>query len=80
MKYYEHNGILYTLNAPIINDEFVEITQDEYESKLSKIKVEYIPPSTEDGDDWTSVDITTEQATEQDYQEALAEMGVVFDE
>ena len=75
MKYYECNGSLYTSNAPIINDEFVEITQDEYESKLSKIKVEQPTPS--DEDEWG---ICIDGATEQDYQNALAELGVVFDD
>lgn len=75
MNYYEKNGTLYTSNAPINNEDFLEITQEEYELRLDKIKVEYTPPSTEDywGDD-------NNIATEQDYQDALAEMGVVFDD
>ena len=75
MKYYENNGTLYTSNAPISDDNFVEITKDEYELRLSKVKVEYTPPLTEE-DEWVSIDT----ATEQDYQNALAEMGVKFDE
>ena len=71
MKYYENNGTLYTSNAPISNDEFVEVSKDEYELKLSKIKVEQTPPSTED--EWI---VDVDEATEQDYQNALAEMGV----
>ena len=74
MKYYENNGSLYTSNAPISNEDFVEISKDEYDLKLSKIKVEQPTPS--DEDEWG----ISNEATEQDYQEALAEMGVVFDD
>jgi hypothetical protein len=71
MKFYESNGNLYTSNAPIDNEKFVEITQEEYELKLSKIEVKQDNTPTEDywGDD-------DNIATEQDYQNALAEMGV----
>lgn len=75
MKFYENNGTLYTSNAPISNVDFIEITKDEYNLKLSKIKVEQTPPSTED--EWFE---TVDGVTEQDYQNALAEMGVKFDE
>ena len=71
MKFYESNGNLYTSNAPINNEDFIEITKDEYELKLSKIKVESVPPSTED--EWF---VSVGGATEQDYQNALVEMGV----
>ena len=71
MKYYEHNGALYTSNAPISNVDFVEITKEEYELRLGNIKVEQVPPSTED--EWF---VNVDEATEQDYQNALAEMGV----
>ena len=71
MKYYEKNGMLYTSNTPINNDDFLEITQEEYELRLDKIKVEHSTSS--DEDEWF-VEIDT--ATEQDYQNALAEMGV----
>lgn len=76
MKYYENNGILYTSNAPITNVDFVEITKEEYELRLSKVKVEYTPPSTEE-DEWN---IGIDDATEQDYINALIELGVTFDE
>ena len=75
MKYYKHNAILYTSNAPISNENFVEISKDEYDLKLSKIKVEQPTPS--DEDEWG---ICIDDATEQDYQNALEEMGVVFDD
>ena len=75
MKYYENSGSLYTSNAPISNGDFIEITKDEYDLKLSKIKVEQPTPS--DEDKW---DIVVDMATEQDYQNALAEMGVVFND
>ena len=75
MKYYENNGSLYTSNAPITNEDFVEITQDEYELRLSEIKVEKTILPTED--EWG---ISIDDATEQDYKDALAEMGVKFDE
>ena len=75
MKYYENNGTLYTSNAPIVNDEFVEITKEEYDLKFSKIKVDQEPPN--DEDEWF-VDI--DMATEKDYQNALAELGVKFDD
>ena len=75
MRYYENNGTLYTSNAPINNENFVEITQEEYESKLSKIKIEQSIPPAED--EW---DISIDAATEQDYKDALVELGVVFDE
>ena len=71
MKYYENNGSLYTSNAPITNEDFVEITQEEYALKLSKIEVKQDTPPT--GDEWG---ICIDDATEQDYQNALAEMGV----
>lgn len=71
MRYYECKGNLYTSNIPIINDEFIEITQEEYELRLGNIKVEQVPPSTED--EWF---VNIDEATEQDYQDALAEMGV----
>lgn len=71
MKYYEKNGTLYTANTPINSDDFVEITKDEYELKLIEIKVERVPPS--DQDEWF---IDVDMATEQDYVNALAEMGV----
>ena len=71
MKYYENNGALYTSNIPINNEDFVELAQEEYELRLGKIKVEPSPPSTEE-DEWFSID----SATEQDYQNALEELGV----
>lgn len=71
MKYYENNGSLYTSNAPITNEDFVEITQEEYKLKLSKIEVKQDTPPTED--EWF---VNIDEATEQDYQNALAEMGV----
>lgn len=75
MKYYENDGALFTSSAPIVNNNFVEISKEEYESKLSKIKIEQHIPLT--GDEWgCSID----EATEQDYQDALAEMGVNFNE
>ena len=71
MRYYECKGNLYTSNIPIINDEFIEITQEEYKLKLSKIEVKQDTPPTED--EWI---VDVDEATEQDYQNALAEMGV----
>lgn len=76
MKYYEYNGSLYTSNTPINNEDFLEITQEEYELRLSKVKVEYAPPSIEE-DEWS---VGIDDATEQDYINALIELGVKFDE
>ena len=74
MKYYEYNGSLYTSNAIISNGGFAEITKDEYEERLSKIRVEQEPPNKEE---WG---VSVDEATEQDYRNALEEMGVVFNE
>lgn len=76
MNYYEKNGTLYTSNAPINNEDFLEITQEEYELRLSNIRVEHVPPSTEE-DEWN---IGIDDAAEQDYINALIELGVKFDE
>ena len=71
MNYYIHNGNLYTSNLPINSEDFIEITKEEYELKLSTMKVVEWPVATEDywGED---------TATESDYIEALESLGVVF--
>lgn len=75
MRFYEHNGSLYSSNAPIINEDFVEITQDDYELRLSKIRVKQSIVSTKD--EWS---VGIDDITEQDYINALEELGVVFDD
>ena len=75
MKYYECNGNLYTSNTPIVSQDFTEITKDEYELRFDKIKVEQ--PILSEEDVW---DIGFDDATEQDYKDALTELGVNFNE
>lgn len=75
MKYYENNGSLFTSNSSVVDKHFIEITQEEYELKLSKIEVKKDATLTED--EW---DICIDMATEQDYQNALAELGVEFND
>ena len=71
MKYYEHNGNLYTSNSPLNNKEFVELTQEEYELQLNKIKVEYSLPSIEENE-WIGIDTIIEQ----DYMDTPVEMRI----
>lgn len=63
MKYYRIGNDLYTgLTAP--SEDAVEITAEEYNEILASRTLVHFPP-TED-----------EEATEQDYLNALAELGV----
>ena len=71
MNYYTHNGNLYTSNLPINSEDFIEITKEEYDLKLSEMKVVELPVDTEDY--WG-----TDTATESDYIKALESLGVEF--
>ena len=63
MKYYRIGNDLYTgLTAPSV--DAVEITAEEYSEILASRTLVHFPPTEE------------EEATEQDYLDALASMGV----
>ena len=71
MNYYTQDGNLYTSNLPINSKDFIEITKEEYELKLSEIEV---IEGVVDTEDYWGVD----EATETDYINALESLGVEF--
>ena len=82
MRYYKNISNGYVISVGV-GEGFTEITQEEYNTLLSKIHEK----PTKDGyayrlksdltwEEYEYVPIVFEEATEQDYQNALAEMGV----